>query len=84
MALHPLIVQAQKKLPAKTSAFEKEFVAQFFAKITGDDLGLMDAETLWRTARMHYEMMQKRTPGKAAIRVASDLLRTEPEGKSEA
>jgi glutamate dehydrogenase len=75
--LHPLIVQAKKKLPANTPAFEKEFAAHFFAKITGDDLGLMDVTTLWRTARLHFAMMQKRPTGKAAIRVHNPATETD-------
>lgn len=66
---HKLISQAEKKLPAKTGAAEKKFLSAFAGKITDDDLGLMDAQTLMRIAGTHYDMMHKRKPGKAIIRV---------------
>jgi glutamate dehydrogenase len=67
--LHPLIAQAQKSLPAKTTSHEKNFVARFYATSSGDDLAMMDIITLQRTAGLHWEMMNKRKPGKALIRV---------------
>ena len=70
MALvHPLIAQAQKSLPAKTSALQKEFTAKFYAESAGEDLDQMDVITLQRTTQLHWDMMQERKPGKAMIRV---------------
>jgi glutamate dehydrogenase len=72
--LHPLIVQAQKSLPSKTPAREKDFVAKFFANASGEDLETMDVITLQRTARHHWDMMHARKKNKAQIRVHSPSL----------
>ncbi len=52
--IHPLIKQAQKHLPAKTPALEKEFIGQFYVASSGSDLDLMDVITLQRTAALHW------------------------------
>jgi|GEM_PF-5851119 len=70
---HKLISQAEKKLPAKASAAEKKFLAAFAEKITDDDLGLMDAQTLMRMTGTHYDLMQQRKPGKALVRVHNPI-----------
>ena len=65
---HPLIQQAQKKLPAGTPALEKDFIARF-AGASGSDLDLMDVISLQRTALLHWDMMKRRKPGKALVHV---------------
>lgn len=72
-APHKLISQAEKKLPAKASAAERKFLAVFAEKITDDDLGLMDAQTLMRMTSTHYDLMQQRKPGKALVRVHNPI-----------
>ena len=72
--LHPLITQAQKTMPAKTSAAEKDFIATFFANASADDLKTMDVITLQRTALNHRDMMHSRKPGKAIVRVHSPAI----------
>ncbi len=69
-----LITQAQKKLPARAPVAEKDFIAQFFAKVNTDDLKLMDSTTIARTAQIHYEMMNARKAGHAAIRVHNPAI----------
>ncbi|MBI2234858.1 MAG: NAD-glutamate dehydrogenase, partial [Micavibrio aeruginosavorus] len=67
--VHPLIAQAQKSLPAKTPAAEKDFIARFYAGEPREDLEQMDVITMQRTAQMHWAMMHDRKPGKASVRV---------------
>lgn len=73
-SLHPLITQAQKALPAKTSAAEKQFLAQFFAESAEEDLSTMSMITLQRTAQHHWNMMHKRRAGKALIDVHNPAI----------
>lgn len=79
-ALHPLVAQAQKKLPTKTSAMEKDFVGKFFTGASPDDLATVDVITLQRTAQRHWDMMQKRKSGTPSITVHSPALETGPGG----
>lgn len=69
LAHHPLIAQAQKSVPAKTPALQKDFIARFYAESTREDLDQMDVITLLRTTQLHWDMMNDRKPGKAMIRV---------------
>lgn len=72
--LHPLVTKAQKSLPVKTSALEKDFFAHFYARTSGDDLNTLDIITLQRTARQHWDMARTRKDDECMIRVHSPAI----------